>query len=164
MLSGQLFWKYLLPHSGAAIRELKDIIAARKDDTYFSSYESLAIEDSSCPVVRFEDVATCLQRAVRDKKEVYFYSRGYSRKIVHFFIKQGFRIEELYWVYYKKNSRSFWLIPLMRPKAFIFSLNSILGVIADNPLFLKKVILYSLFKAGVLKYFVNCCVVAKKDS
>lgn len=163
MMQERLYWEYLLPEEkeNRIQRVGRDLMPMDSVEQNNSNYEVLFIEDLNTSGLKREPIQN-IEKLLEAKKIVYISLRGYSRRLIRTLELNGFKIKELYWVYRREKSRVFWLIPLLHSGAFFFSSNAILSVMADNALIFKRAAVYILFRIGVLKYFIENCIVAKK--
>lgn len=163
MTQERLYWKYLLPEEqeNRVLKVGSDLMPIDSVEQSNSNYEVLFIEDFNASGLRRKSLQN-IEKLLEARKIVYISLRGYSRRLRRTLELNGFKIKELYWVYRGEKSRAFWLIPLLHSGAFFFSSNAILSIMADNSLIFKKAAVYILFRIGILKYFIENCMVAKK--
>lgn len=167
MTRERLYWEFLLPDEPGILplrvdaRHIHSCIARAEQRHDYSDYNTLILEDLNASDLKKKPLQD-LEKLLEAKKWVVASFRGHNRAFISTLEQNGFEIKESYWLYTKENSRVFWLIPLQHPGAFLFSVNAILSVMADNPLRFKKALMRILFRMGVLKYFIYHCLVAKK--
>lgn len=162
MTQCRLCWEYLLPDEpGFRILRVGNSLVPAGLAVRGADFDGLVIENLNVFNLRRGSLQK-LEKLLEAKKWVFISFRGYNSRVIPALERNGFKINELYWVYRKKESRMFWLITLLNPGAFFFSCSSILSIMADDSLMLKKALLRILFKAGILKYFIESFLIAKK--
>lgn len=165
-LEKEKYWKYLLSQNtkDRVLYVNSKYAECNFDESKFLDYDALVVEN--CDITGLEAKRTFrnIEKLLRGKQQAFISFHGYNPELTKVLDRNGFKIKNSYWVYRKKNGRTIWLIPLDHPGIFLFSLNTILNIIADRPLVFKKMTMYMLLRARLLKFFIDNCIIAKSVS